>query len=300
MENGRSKRRRWSFKFLVSVFASLLTTAVLLCPSKASGAWAKTNDKYGSGTGDPVSTPAFTSALTNPSIIIVGVYRSSTTIATPTDTAGNAYVDCGAGLVLWNVSAYSVRLFYSLNTHTTASNVVSVANAGGKSVIVVALEWTGGATSSPIDGTPVGNPNANTGTGGGQNMTAGPTTPSVNGDLIVGFSRALTGTVTVGTGFTGSASSYMWEYLIQATAAPISATWSNNTNNAKYGAIVAAFKLATVPSTGRKAFIINIGMLLPFPVLPAWDGTHGNPLWGVIAPLNLPMAQTREVEWLSR
>ncbi len=206
------------------------------------GTWVLQNDKTGAGAGNPVSTSAFTNALTNPSIIIVGVRRTSTTIGTPTDTAGNTYLDCGAGLVLYYSSSQSIQLFYALNTSTTAANIVSVANADGKSVNIEAFEWTGGALSSPIDGIPASNANANTGTGGGQNVTSGPMTPALNGDLIVGWCWRILGTLTKGTGFTAG-SLVNLEYLTQTAASPISATWSDDTNNDSYGAIMAAFKV---------------------------------------------------------
>jgi hypothetical protein len=227
-----------------------LLIILMLC-SPAWASWSMTNQQDGASASNPASAAAFTNALTNPSLIVVLVsteLSSGTTIATPTGSgSGNgAFQDCGPGKQLYLSSAAAFECFYVLNTQTTASYVVSEPNSGGENMRVVAEEWTGGATSSIITGSPVGVQNQTTGTGGGQNETVGPTTPVPNGALIIGGQTAGGGTITAGAGFSGNygVSEYM-EYLVQSTAAAISATWNNGTNNESYAAVVVAFKPAT-------------------------------------------------------
>ena len=208
-------------------------------------AWARTNDQYANNvTTNPVNVTAFANALTPGSLIVVGVRITDTSgPSTPTDTAGNTYLDCGIGPIPYGANTAYCQLFYALNTHNTASNVISCVNAGGKSYYIACAEFTGNDNGlyglSVIDGTPSGNANANSGTGGGQNVVTGNTTPLNNGDLILGFGKSAGG-FTQGTGFTGFGQSYM-EYLVQTTAVAIQATW-HTTNSQTYSAIVCAFR----------------------------------------------------------
>jgi hypothetical protein len=224
---------------------------LLLLALPANAAWVQRNSQISpTNTANPQQTTAFANALSNPSLIVVAVLRTSTTIATPTDTAGNTYTDCGAGVVLFNGSTFGIELFYALNTKTIPSNVISVANPGGTVMYVQAAEWTGHALSVPVDKTS-NTANGNTGTGGGQNMTSGSATTTLPGELVVGLGvDAVGGTITLGTGFsavyTGIAP---MEYLVQSSAGAIAATWHDATNSAAYGAVMATFKpFPCVPS----------------------------------------------------
>jgi hypothetical protein len=225
------------------------------------------NQKDGGGTSNPTATSAFSNALHNPSqILVLVVNLNGTTISTPYDSTGNnTYVDCGAGKVAYNGSVGAIELFYALNTQTASSVTVSVANSAGNNLRILAEEWTGGATSSPIDYTPQSNPNANSGTGGGQNVTVGPTS-STSGDLILGVSE-FGGTPTVGTGFTANyayAGANM-EYVVTSSTS-ISATWNDGTNSQAYAAIVAAVKAAPAalaaptfsPSAGNQTGSVSV------------------------------------------
>jgi len=224
-------------------------------------AWVKTNDGTIYNTNNPTSVAAFANALTNPSLIIVGMCRAfSGTIDLPTDTAGNTYLDCGAGTVLYNASGWSCRLAYALNTTTQASNVVSVANGGSNGTRVSAVEFTGGAIASIVD-VFASNPNASTGTGGGQNMTSTAAITTVDGDLIIGMEGDTSISPprgAVGTGFTTTAVSAL-EYLVQTSAASIAATWADATDDDPYAAIMCAFKQAASaasPVLGRRYYVM--------------------------------------------
>ena len=120
---------------------------------------------------------------------------------TISDTAGNSYVDAGPGVILFNSSGAWSEVFYALNTHTTASNVVKLSPASGllNYPRIVAVEFTGGATSSPVDGgSGVGyssKANATGGSSGANCLTATQLTPVTNGDLILAGSLNSNGTV---------------------------------------------------------------------------------------------------------
>jgi hypothetical protein len=209
------------------------------------GTWAQVNAKTGTGATNPVMTAAFTNPLTPGSLIIVAVAEEYTAISTPTDTATNTYVDAGPGAVLFNGSARAVEVFYAINSHSTASNVISVANSGLVSVSISASEWTGNAPSSPVDTYSL-TTNGTTGSGS-NNLTSGFGTTAFNGDLIFGFASGVSsGISAVGTGFAliNSPTGYqMAEDLIQAALGSVAATWTDsNGAGAAYGAIMVAFK----------------------------------------------------------
>jgi hypothetical protein len=152
-------------------------------------------------------------------------------------------LDGGPATVYWNGSSYAVRLFYALNTASTANDVIHAASS--QSSYISASEWTGNASSSPVD-VYASNSNATTTGTTGQNMTSNSTTTTVAGDLIIGVGSN-DNQANTGTGFTQIA--YVGyevetEYLVQAAASSIAATWNDNTNDDSYGAEMVAFKPA--------------------------------------------------------
>jgi hypothetical protein len=218
-----------------------LVLVLLLVARPAWCTWTQKNSQTGAGTSNPQCATAFSNALTNPSIIIVGVLFNSSTSYTPTDTAGNTYLDSGAGAVAW--STHYIQTFYALNTSTTSSNAVCVTNTSG-TVRISATEWTGGATSSAVD-VWASNSNASTGTGGGQNATSTAVSTTANGELIYGLVAG--SYMSVGTGFTQIAyiSSLVGsEYEAQSAGGSVAATWSCSQNSYTYSAMVVAFRTA--------------------------------------------------------
>jgi len=232
------------------------------CPA-AFGTWTQKNMQtgYTQGQTSSQSTAAFSNALTNPSQIwVMIVDAGGGTPYTISDTAGNSYVDAGPGVILFNSSGAWSEVFYALNTHTTASNVVKLSPASGllNYPRIVAVEFTGGATSSPVDGgSGVGyssKANATGGSSGANCLTATQLTPVTNGDLILAWFSNSNGSVTAGTSpiaFTdiGGGVGGESEYYIQSTAAAITPSAGDNTSSDPYAAIVVAFKPA---STGNQ------------------------------------------------
>ena len=207
--------------------------------SAAVPAWTKHNDKTGSGTGSPQAASAFTSALTNPSLIVVFVTGPAGTFSVA-DTAGNTFVDCGQGQILFNANANGVQCFYALNISTTGSDIVSFASTGGGAMKVAAMEWTGSALVTPVDVLQNSGANASSGTGGGQNVSSGAAT-TTGADLVVGFAGVTAGSLTVGTGYTASSLANL-EFLTQSTSGALAATWNDGTDNDSYGALMVAFR----------------------------------------------------------
>jgi hypothetical protein len=201
--------------------------------------WLKKNDKASvQHSFDPNVTPAFTSALTNPSLIVVSVtIRTAGSILTPTDTAGNTYVDSGASGVPGDGG--TCRIFYALNTHTTASNVVSISNPLSKTMTIVAMEFTGGVTVSPVRAFAT-NPTV---TASGANMTSTAIAGTVAGDLLVGSTIDFNvgSGLSAGSGYTAS-SDPSCVYNLNGAGGSIAVLWTTTNTNEAYGAIGVAFK----------------------------------------------------------
>lgn len=147
-------------------------------------AWVKKQTATGTDTTFASSVNAtFGSALTNPSIILLAIEvdtGAQNSANTPTDTAGNTYVR----VLSTSLSAtFDLEIWYALNTHTTASNKVTVTDsAGGADGILIVEEWTGNVTSSPVDQSQSSSDNSGATT---PTSTATPSTTDAN-DLIWG------------------------------------------------------------------------------------------------------------------
>lgn len=125
-----------------------------------------------------VSSTAFASPLSNPSIIMVaweGDAVAANGANTPTDTAGNTYVRILSKAV---AATFDLEIWYALNTHTTASNIVRITdNGGGVDSIIAVEEWTGNKTSAPTDG-------SSSNSGSISPLTAGAFSSTHSNDLI--------------------------------------------------------------------------------------------------------------------
>ncbi len=216
-------------------------------------AWTLQNDQQNKASTNPVSATAFTVPLTNPSIIVVGIWRvfSGTAITAPTDTAGNTYTDCGAGAIAGGSPTNRLQMFCTINTHTTASNVISESNAAGDLIQITGKEFTGGPISGSIASIVRGfatNAGANTGVGGGQNLTTTAIAGTVAGDLIVAHTVAQAGILTAGPGWTIDLSDQFGEWQVGAGGS-IAATWNDNVNNDTYAAMAIDIKPIAVNIT---------------------------------------------------
>jgi hypothetical protein len=227
---------------------------LLSCPCWAQWALKNSNESNGTGGAATFAATAFTSALTNPSITGACVFDDANSGATytVTDTATNTYADVGPGKVLINSSARIMQCFLASNTHTTASNVLTMHISTGTLNFprMVVFEFTGGATSSPIDGgLNVGyssNPNAQNATTGANVLLATALVPVTSGDLIISGFATTSANMTVGTSpnaFTsiGIGANLGVEYFVQTSAASITPT-AGDTSTDNYANITVALK----------------------------------------------------------
>lgn len=145
-----------------------------------------------------VASTAFANALTNGSIILVaweGDAVAANGASTPTDTAGNTYVRVFSKAV---AATFDLEIWYALNTHTTASNVVTITdNGGGVDSIIIVEEWSGNVSSSPTDG-------SSSNSGSLSPLTAGAFTTTHSNDLIwvAGVEAVNASDLTAGAGYT--------------------------------------------------------------------------------------------------
>lgn len=226
----------------------------LIAPSFVSASVALKQQSTGKNTGfaSSVATAAFGSPLTNTSLILVcwegdGVATWSTG-NTPTDTAGNTYV-----LVTNTLSSgvFNSEMWYAENTHTTASDVITVGDKGGGiDSTVTAEEWTGLATSNPLDQV------AST-TGSSNRLSSGNITTTTADDMVFGCGAEATngnhlfpqnyfaGFNQTSTTFTniGSASAV----LTQTMTLPATL---QSTTTASWNMAVASFKISTTCGFG--------------------------------------------------
>jgi hypothetical protein len=208
----------------INVSMAKIVTPRMLATATVWPTWALLNNAQNIALASPTVTTPFSSSLTPGSIILVGVQQANSgAIATPTDTATNTYFDAGPDVVHYSSGNYGIELFYALNTHSTASNVISVANAGLVDTRIHASEWTGGYSANPIDVYASASGLASTGT---DNISSGAAATSSPGDLIFGFGNGRGYPVAVGTGFTAidSWTNTIDEYLIQSLPASVAAT----------------------------------------------------------------------------
>lgn len=249
-------------------FAILGLILAAMCPL-ARATWVLRNQQ--GGVGGNASTPAFTNALTPGSLIIVFVYAGPAP-STPTDTATNTYHDCGAGAVPLTSGWNFLSIFYTINSHSTASNVVT-STSGAQ---VVAWEYTGNASSSVVE-TYGSNPSQTSG-GSGQNyvMSASSLSTSNANDFVVGAiltAGSPTG-ITPLTGFSilfnGTGNSYMQGGVFASGTIPVTA---NGPGSTAYGGIAVAFKAAATPAVvnpPHAGIIRSSGKALPAPFYVAY------------------------------
>ena len=207
--------------------------------------WGLKNDQNGSGSGTTVSCAAFANPLTAGSTIFVCVMAETTSIPAPTDTAGNSYTDCGAGNVLFNSGAWTIRIFLARNSSTISANVVQVSNPASAICYVQASEW---ATSFPSQGVVgwVSQLNASSGTGGGQNVTSGYVATRYDRDLLIALACCASGSVTAATPFSPMSTpsgAFSPAFYIRHGSGNTAANWSDNTNNDPYAAILLVYSM---------------------------------------------------------
>ena len=174
-------------------------------------------------------------------LLLVTVSKVGTGISTPTDTAGNTYIDCGAGEVTYGTSIATIRLYYCASCKSAAKgNTVTSTGAYGVSIIEFSGCLAGGSVNvntKKANGVTVG--------AGGQNMIVGPMTTTKNGDLVFVWATNQNGTAVTNPNWLSSQNSAgggLWQYQIKTVAGPITSTMSDNTASDNYCMIMAGFR----------------------------------------------------------
>ncbi len=197
--------------------------------------------QYVQSTANQATSVSFPRENSAGNLLLVCITKVGSGISTPTDTAGNTYVDSGAGEVAYGSTTATIRLYYCSSCKAAAKgNTVTSTGAYGITII----EFSGCQAASSVD---VNTKTANGVTvgAGGQNMIVGPMTTTKNGDLIFVWQTNQNGNATTNTNWIStqnSAGGGLWQYQIQTVAGPITSTMSDNTASDNYCMIMAAFK----------------------------------------------------------
>lgn len=223
--------------------------------------WTELSDRYGAityiqGANATVDTPAATTiAATFPfnvtagNLIAVAVSWETnvTTTMTCTDTRGNTYTNTA----VWNDATLTqgLSICYTIGGSSGADTVtVTLGSTGGAFRRLVINEYSGVATTSPVDGTPagVGGIVATTGTDA---VTSGSITTTLGGDLIFAavMDTTSSGTVSPGTGYTQRGYANTKDLVVedkqQLAAGSVAGTFTFGATH-RYDAAVIAFKAA--------------------------------------------------------
>src|SRR2546422_849983 len=172
---------------------------------------------------------------------------------------------------------------------TVCERILSLSEAAAATLLLCALlpqsgasvsweiaihEYSGVATTSALD-------QQNGATGNSSSPSSGSVTPSVNGELIFGWTANSFGvnSYTAGTGFTQRQSDlafYASEDQVQGTAGAISATWAQGGSSAQWAAKVLAFKAAGGAAKPHQLPTLGVGgmshLVRPAPFQRGGDG----------------------------
>lgn len=227
------------------------------------GCWAQVNGATNTTTSAHNVTPysvTLSNALTNPSIIVVAITNvGSTVLNTPSDTAGNTYIDytgsaTNAGKInTGSGNAWSMNLYYALNTSTVSNTITETAPGSGGQISINAEEWTGGVTSSPLDQKTVVS-NVSIGGATGQNISMGFTTTQ-GGELIFALIQPENGQPIQGPSWPGpqwcafpsgeSCSTDGYQFIataVQRAKGAFAGTWSDSDTSDVYSGIMMSLK----------------------------------------------------------
>lgn len=171
-----------------------------------------------------------------------------------TDTNGNTNWGL-ARLFSDATTGYALEIWACPNCKAGSGNVVTAQLSGNNTYVRIGVaEFSGVATSSPVDGSVGGDNSTLTTTTA---PTANNITPSQNGDLLLGLIGLYNGgkTISAANSFTSLGTNadgdMQWQYFIQGTAASYACNWSLNAADA-YAATYVAIKAASGATAPKK------------------------------------------------
>lgn len=247
------KRILLAIAFLSSLAQAQVMQQAIVATKAPSAVWAITNAQSGSAvasSGSPnLAATAFSNPLTNSSRIICLAFNINIgDTITCTDTAGNTYTDCGAGVAAFAISTKEGVALCTTNTSTTSSNVVTMHSTGtGAATVyprIIAFEVTVNGAAPTIDVTTKAQ-NQTGGSAGSNNMPASITTATAN-SFVLCLYTATTDGVTVGTtvAFTDIAHLFALEaeYFLVAATGSFTCQASNTASSDNYAAQMISLK----------------------------------------------------------
>jgi len=165
-------------------------------------------------------------------LIVTGTAARPATTLTITDTLNNAY-STAFGPVTDTTQNVTMYIWY-VPVCKGGANTVTITPSVTAALEIHVSEWTGLATTSPVDQT-------TSATGTGTSVSSGAVTTSMNGELIFGYGWVFN-TATAGAGFTpiSLVNGDLDEYQVQSAAGSIAATFTQTTGT--WFAAVVTFK----------------------------------------------------------
>jgi uncharacterized repeat protein (TIGR01451 family) len=191
---------------------------------------AKTN---GNESGTASMSVAFTANNTAGNFLIVtGTAARPARNISVSDSLGNIY-SVAMGPLTDTTQDVTLYIWY-VSVCKGGANTVTIAPAGTSALEIHVSEWSGLATTNPVDVTAFA-------TGTGAAVSSGSKTTTSNGDLVFGYGWVLN-TATAGTGFTPLSliNGDLDEYQIQTTGGSVAATFTQTSGT--WFAAIATFK----------------------------------------------------------
>jgi hypothetical protein len=162
-------------------------------------------------------------------LIVTGTAARPASTITVSDSLGNTYLTA-FGPVTDTAQDVTMYVWY-VPVCKGGANTVTITPSGTAALEIHVSEWSGLATTSPVDKTA-------SATGTGTAVSSGAVTPSMNGELIFGYGWVFN-TASAGTGFTplSLVNGDLDEYQVQSTAGSIAATFTQ-TSGTWFAAVV--------------------------------------------------------------
>ena len=248
--------------------------ALLLCALLPQSGAAAPGFVQGTDTSGASASPSigFASTVLNHSLLVAcaGWTTTTVTLNTVTSSPSNTW---NSTTDVSNSGNVRIQCYYAMNAASGTTTVTFNFSASVSWEIAI-HEYSGVATTSALD-------QQNGATGNSSSPSSGSVTPSVNGELIFGWTANSFGvnSYTAGTGFTQRQSDlafYASEDQVQGTAGAISATWAQGGSSAQWAAKVLAFKAAGGAAKPHQLPTLGVGgmshLVRPAPFQRGGDG----------------------------
>jgi hypothetical protein len=162
------------------------------------------------GQSGTTATITFTANLTAGNASFAHVFwKNTVTITSAVDSAGNSYLDCGAGRLTRPVDGFMQVLGAKNIAAGTTPTITITFSSAAASVDLYCSEYSGADTTTLFGGFATGT--ATSGTA----VTTGTITPGVTDGAVLAFAVSQAGTGTAGTNFTARQAPADWAEIIE-------------------------------------------------------------------------------------